>query len=309
MRSLLFSVVLLAGCGGNWSNSDLAFGNALPRREDLRSKLPSGSTAQPLLGVGTRRDGLMVGDPSGAFAATRKAVGDYNGLLDLILGVVDQVRQAAPTSRTAESRTWGPFADGNNPGRQVQVTIVRIDESNFEWSIDSRANAGAFIRVLTGNFKASDTTRRGQGSIVMHVKDFRDVVKLDERMKELDEIKIGYVTDMFPKRVEMLFTVSPGSTIGISSLGYTAREQQDGSGSIRFVYALTRADVPEVEINAAWKPTGEGKGTGLVTKGMYAGANVAECWGKNFAVVYYSESWPAGVTSGVAGDCPVIEGL
>ena len=104
MRSLLFSVLLLAGCGGNWSNSDLAFGNALPRREDLRAKLPAGSTAQPLEGVATRRDGLMVGDPSGTFAATRKAVGDYNALLDLILGVVDQVRQAAPTSRTATAR-------------------------------------------------------------------------------------------------------------------------------------------------------------------------------------------------------------
>ena len=79
MRSLLFSVLLLAGCGGNWSNSDLAFANALPRRDDLRSKLPS-STTQPLEGVGTRHDGLVVGDPSGAWAQTRKAATDYNGL-------------------------------------------------------------------------------------------------------------------------------------------------------------------------------------------------------------------------------------
>ena len=64
-----------------------------------------------------------------------------------------------------------------------------------------------------------------------------NAVKLDENVKQLDEIAIGYVTDMFPRRVEMLFTIRPGST-GTSSLGYTAREQEDGSRAIRFVATL-----------------------------------------------------------------------
>ena len=308
MRSLLFSVLLLAGCGGNWSNSDLAFSNALQRRDDLRSKLPS-STLQPLEGVGTRHDGLVVGEPSGAWAQTRKASTDYNGLLDLILGVVDQVRLAPPSSRTASSRTWGPFSDSNNVGREVQVVISLVDEANFEWSIESRASNGDFIKVLTGNFKATDTARRGVGSFVVHVKDFRDVIKVDDTLKQLDQIDVGYVTDMFPHRVEMLFTVKPGSTLGISSLGYTSRAQEDGSGAMRFVYGLAGPEVPELELNAAWKPTGEGKAIGLATKGTSAGATVTECWGRSFTVVHYDESWAGGVSSGPITDCPVIEGL
>ena len=308
MRSLLFTVLLLAGCGGNWSNTDLAFANALPRRDDLKSRLPASST-QPLEGVATRRDGLMVGDPSGAWAQTRKAATDFNGLLDLILGVVDQVRMAPPTTRTSDSRTWGPFADSNNPGREVQVVISKVDETNFAWKIQSRATRADFIDILTGNFKATDTARRGQGSLTVHVKDFRDVVKVDDNFKQLDQIDMGYVTDMFPNRVEMLFTVKPGSTLGISSLGYTARQQQDGSGAMHFVYSLAAADVSELEINAAWVPTGEGKAMGVVTKGTYAGYNVTECWGKGFTVVFYAESWPTGVTSGLATDCVTIEGL
>ena len=310
MRSLLIlSVAVLAGCGGNWSNTDLAFANALPRRDDLRSKVPT-STTQPLEGVSTRRDGLMVGDPSNAVAATRKAASDYNKLLDYILGVVDQVRLAPPTSRSNDSRTWGPFSDSNNPGREVQVVITKVDDVNFDWHIQSRPNNGEFLEVLTGNFKATDTARRGQGAFVVHVKDFRDVIKVDDTVAQLDEVRVGYVTDMFPQRVEMLFTVKPGSTLGISSLGYTARRQQDGSGAMRFLYALTgNADVSEVEFNSAWKATGEGKATGVVTKGTYTGATVTECWGKNFTVVHYAESWPGGMTSGPASDCVTIEGL
>ena len=309
MRSFLFSVLLLAGCGGNWSNTDLAFANALPRRDELKSRIPAGSTTQPLDGVGTRRDGLNVGDPSGAFAATRKAAADFNGLLDLILGVLDQVRAVAPTTRTGDSRTWGPFADSNNPGRELQVVIVKKDDVNFEWRIESRAINAAFIQVVTGNFLATDTARRGRGALVVHVKDFRDVLKVDDNLKQLNQIDMGYVTDMFPRRVEMLFTLKDASPLGISSIGYTARAQADGSGAMRFVYTLPRTDLAELELTAVWAPSGEGKGVGTVTRGTNAGFTVNECWGKSFSVVYYAESWPGGVTSGLASDCIVIDGL
>lgn len=308
MRTSIFmALVVLSGCGGNWSNADLAYQNALPRRDDLKSKLPTSSSSSPLEGVGTRRDGLVVGDPSSAWAQTRKAATDYNGLLDMLLGVVDQVRQIAPTSRTADSRTWGPFDDSNNAGREIQVVISRVDEVNFAWRIESRAKNAEFVRILDGNFKATDTARRGVGTITVHVKDFRDVVKVSNEIAQLDELTIGYVTDMFPKRVEMLFTFKPGSTSGFSSVGYTAREQADGSGAMRFLYTAPGPEIQELEISSAWKPTGEGKGLGTVRKGTYLGFNVTECWGRSFTVTYYAESWAGGATSGAASDCATID--
>lgn len=309
MRSILFSVLLLAGCGGNWSNADLVFADALPRKEELRAKLPAGSTTQPLEGVGSRRDGLVVGEASNAWAVTRKAGADFNTLLDLVLGVVDQVRAAPPTTRTADSRTWGPFPDSNNPGREVQVVIERTDETTFAWRIESRPSNGAFLGILDGNFIATDTARRGRGEFVVHVKEFRDVVKVSEDMKKLDEIRVGYVTDMYPLRAEMLFTFAPGTTVPYSSVGYTARQQQDLSGAIQFVYTLPGPEVEELRLNSAWKSTGEGKATGSVTRGLYTGATITECWGKRFTVVHYAESWAGGVSSGPVTDCPVIEGL
>ena len=311
MRTLLplLMITSLTGCFGNWSNADLAFADALPRREDLRARLPSSSTSQPLEGVATRRDGLMVGDPSNAWAVTLKAGRDFNAFLDLVLGVVDQVRAVEPTSRTSSSRTWGPFADNNNPGREVQVVIEKTDDTNFTWRIESRAVNGAFIRILDGNFVATDTARRGQGSFVVHFKDFRDVIKVTEDMKKLDSLEVGYITDMYPLRAEMLFQIAPGTTVPYSSVGYTARQQQDLSGSIQFVYTLAGPEIEEVRITSAWKSTGEGRAVGLVSRGLYNGANITECWDKSFKVVHYAESWLGGQQSGLSDSCTTISGL
>ncbi|MBL8915197.1 MAG: hypothetical protein JNM17_31125 [Archangium sp.] len=309
---LLISLVGLAGCGGNWSNSDLVFANALPRTDDLKANIPSeSSTTQPLEGVAMRRDGLMLGDPSVSWNLTKNAAKDFNNALLMVLGIVDQVRKVAPTSRTSNSRTWGPFADSNNPGRELQVVIERVDEKNFAWRVQSRPNNGEFINVLEGNFLANESTtaRLGTGSIRIPVKDFRDVVKLDLNFSALDEIRVTYVTDVWPRRVDMDFDIKPGAVTGLSALGYTGMLREDGSGSIRFLYATTKPEAEEVEITTGWKPTGEGRGFGIVRKGTSVGANVTECWGRGFTISYYAESWANGTTLGNAGDCVALEGF
>lgn len=311
MRTLFFSVlvVLLAGCGGDWSNNDLTFANALPRREDLRAKLPTSAT-QPLGGDGTRRDELMVGDPSSAWNQTVKAAKDYNLVLDTLLAFVDQIRAVPPTTRTKDSRTWGPYADQNNEGRQVQAIITRVDEKNFEWVIQSRANTGAWLDVLSGNFNATMSARRGEGEIVVNVKSFRDELKVDDNFKQLDEIRVGYFTDTWPQRVDMLFTFTPGAVSGLSQVGYTSRLQEDGSGAIRFVYDRpSDANVSQLEVNAAWKPTGEGRALGEVTKGTFTGFTITECWGTNFLLTHYAESWPTGEVNGPSSSCVSIDWL
>lgn len=308
MRALTVTLVVVAtGCGGNWSNSDLVFANALPRTQDLQSTLPAGSTSQPLEGMSTRRDGLMVGDPSNAWALTRQASKDYNGILTLLLGIIDQVRRAPPTDRTPTSRTWGPFADSNNPGREVRVVISQSDDTgrSYGWQVESRPFNGAWIQVITGNFLANGegTVRNGQGAIQVPVKDFRDVVKTDPNIAKLDLITIGYVTDSWPHRVEMNFTVAPGATTGFSALGYTSLLQEDGAGAMRFVWSKTDVNVEQLEITARWLSTGEGRAFGVVQKGNYTGANVTECWNRSFAVTHYAESWANGVTSGTESSC------
>ena len=42
-------------------------------------------------------------------------------MLDDVLGLVDTIRCLQPTSRTSDSRIWGPFADSKNLGWQWKL--------------------------------------------------------------------------------------------------------------------------------------------------------------------------------------------
>ncbi|MBL9038869.1 MAG: hypothetical protein JNG84_10165, partial [Archangium sp.] len=233
MRALfIVGVLVLTACGGNWSNRDLDFVDALPDRATLQSKLPqTATTSSPLTGVSTRRDPLGVGEPSKAYADTKKASTDFNAILATMLAAIDLTRQVAPTARTPDSRTWGPYPDSKNPGFEFRVVVTQVDEANFSWSIDSRKRPADFFSLASGSYAPTESLKRGRGEMTLHVKDFKSQLAVDEGLKALDEIVIGYVTDMFPTRVEMLFTFAAGNPSGLSAIGYTSREQADGSGS------------------------------------------------------------------------------
>lgn len=308
-RSLAVAALALSACG-NWSNRDLDFIEALPTRDDLKAKLPVSATGQPLEGVSTRTDGLNVGDPSNAYAATKKAQSDFNGLLDFLLNVIDTVRALPPTTRTADSRTWGPYADAKNPGWEFAVTIAQTNAADqpaeFGWAISARQNGGAFIALLNGTFKPSDTAKKGEGAIVVHVKDFRDRLAVDANLKLLDSISIAYDTKGFPRSVGMLFAGSPASPL--SSLGYAYQEQSDRSGFLVFRARTTDANVAEVEYGSKWLANGAGVAGGRVTDGGYTGATVIECWDTSFKVVYYAASWGP-PDAGSRADCANVPGF
>lgn len=307
-HALGFALLMLSACGGSWSNRDLEFAQALPDKATLQAKLPKATTTQGLGGVSTRQDGLLVGDPSQAWADTRAAVGQYNGLLDLLLGLIDAVRAVPPTSRTADSRTWGPWVDKNNPGHEVQVTITQGEGLVFSWSLQARPLKGAFFTVADGHFQAMGSVRQGRGALVVHVKDFRDRLHVDSELRRLDQVDLGYLTDTSPRRVEMLFTFAAGAASGLSSLGYTAREQDDGSGSLRFMLRSTDTRASAIEVVSVWQADGAGRAHGEVREGTYLGTIKDECWDRAGAVSYFAEGWAGGQVSGQASACVMVPG-
>ncbi|MBL8920818.1 MAG: hypothetical protein JNJ54_18280 [Myxococcaceae bacterium] len=309
--STLLSVLLFTACGGTWSNRDLEFAAALPSRAELSSKLPtSASSAQPL----TRRDGLNAGDPSQAYADTKKAVTDFNGLLDFFLGVVDSVRSVSPTSRSGDSRTWGPFAAKDAPGFQFQVTIALVSsdpQETFGWKLQARKlGEQAWLDVVRGTFQASaETVRKGMGQIEVPVKEFRDQLKIDPAFAQLDSIVIGYVTNANPKLSTMTFTFAAGNPGGFSSAGYASRQADDGSGAMGFSLKTLDPNTSRLDIVSRWRTTGAGVAIATVAEGNYRGATRIECWDTSFKVVFFKETWPGGQESGVQSACVSIEGL
>ncbi|MBL8938278.1 MAG: hypothetical protein JNM69_27180 [Archangium sp.] len=308
---LLFSVLVITACGGSWSNRDLEFAAALPSRADLSSKLPTASTTgQPL----SRSDGLNAGEPSQAYADTKKAVSEFNGLLDFFLGVLDSVRSVPPTARDGQSRTWGPFTAKDNPGFQFQVIIALVatePQETFGWKLQVRKlGTQAWVDVVRGNFQASpETVRKGMGTIEVPVKDFRDLITVDPNFRQLDSIVIGYFTAGFPNTAQMAFTFAPGNTSGLSGAGYAAKRLQDGSGAMGFSLRSLDPNTTRLDTVSKWRADGAGVSVANVVEGNYRGATRTECWNASFKVTYFKENWPGGQESGNASTCVSVEGL
>ncbi|HEY0093601.1 MAG TPA: hypothetical protein VGB96_04720, partial [Archangium sp.] len=82
---LLLLGCLATACGGNFSNDDLEFLNALPAREDLTAKLPGSEAGVSAGGLRQRVAALAVGDPSTLYEDTHRASTAFNGGLDGLL--------------------------------------------------------------------------------------------------------------------------------------------------------------------------------------------------------------------------------
>jgi hypothetical protein len=311
-HSAFACVAVLAGCTGNWSNSDLEFVSALPVKSELQSKIPS--TAQPLSGENTRRDPLGLGEASQSYLDARKASNDFNGLLDGLLAIVEAIRTIAPTSRTADTRSWGPFPDDKNPGYEAQLVIARTEPADggavgrtFGWKIEYRLKQGPgeWFEVVRGNYLATGGVRKGQGAVEILIAENVGKLKTLEAFGPIARIVTGYVTDQNPITVNMAFTFSANDA-GVSELGYGYREDGDKAGKINFGLRTTDANVTLLNTTAGWLPSGAGVATARVDEGAYTGANAIECWDEAFKTVYAFQSWPGGANLGSASSCVTL---
>lgn len=316
-RLALTSLVVLAGCTGNWSNTDLEFVSALPVKSELQSKLPTRTTTNPLSGEGTRKDGLGLGEPSQAYLDAKKASTDFNGLLDGLLAIVEAVRTLPPSARTRDSRTWGPFNDDKNPGYEVQLVITRGEDrvpdggtqpgKTFGWKIEFRLKQGPgeWFTVAEGNFLATGGIRKGQGVARLLIADNVSKLKSLQVFGPLAMIETGYITDRDPLTVGMRFTFGANDA-GYSELGYGYQEKSDKSGRMAFGLRTTDANITLLNTAAGWLPSGAGAATATVQEGNYQGATAVECWDENFKTVYAFQNWPGGVNLGSQSSCVAL---
>ncbi len=306
--ALCLLVVLAAGCGGSWSNKDLEFVNALPLREDLQAQLPQ-AAAGGLTGVGTRRDGLGLGEASQSYKDTQGASKSFNSILDKLLTVIEQVRSFPPTSRTIDTRTWGPWTD-SNPSFEVQVVIKREDASHFVYAVQQRPKGGDFVSLVTGRFIPTANLHKGQGALSINIKEGRAAsLPIGKDFAALDQIVIQYQTETFPTAVQMLFTATPGQASMVSSVGYSYQATEAKAGQIFFAVTGTNPDILQYVTTSRWQAGGAGGSATSVTEGNYKGATQVECWDNAFLTTYAKQSWPGGIELGNPASCVKVEGF
>jgi hypothetical protein len=305
---------LLAACGGNFSNEDLEYLNALPSREALASKLPDRGASSGG-GLAQRRDRLAVGDTSQLYADTRKASTDFNNALDGLLSLLENIRTVPPTTREPGRRTWGPFVDRNHPGNDVRFVMDR-DGGFFDYRLQfkpSSAGAGEWWSFLEGSFKADAGIRIGEGDLHLFIADAVAKGLNVGNLKGLSRLDIGYQNKMLPSRAEMIFSAppTPPATTG-PEVRYTYRELPGGFGEMRFLLKDTDA-VPgglreDVEITSRWTPDHGGVATFVILRGDLQGAGYKECWDAQNKLTFAKRSWELfGI--GLASDCPDVPGF
>src|SRR5207244_13436147 len=90
------------------------------------------------------------------------------GTLALLHAIVEQ----HPTSRTATSRTWGPWTPGGLDPLTYRAVVERAGAGAYTYSIDARPRASTadqdFLPLLDGKITRGALARTGKGDLTLH---------------------------------------------------------------------------------------------------------------------------------------------
>jgi len=289
----------VASCG-DYSNEDLLYMSAVPSSSQLAVVLPAAAT--------TVMQAELAED-------THNGISNVNALLDDVLGLVDAIRAYEPTSRTSDSRTWGPFADSKHPGWQWKLVVNReTDGTMFNYDLDvqnTKAATPAWVVFLKGTFDLAGGIKQGNGMVKA---DFAAVAAaafpLDPNAMPLKTLFISYQnfqTPGSPVVVTLLVErTAPDPTNGVTSVTFTYEILADGSGEIAFTLVgnvIPGTAIETLALNAQWLATGAGKATLAVVSGDGAGLTQTECWDATFAMTYNDKPWSTSEDFGDASMC------
>jgi hypothetical protein len=318
MILLALPLVVVAAACGNYSNEDLEFMNALPKQADLSVEIPARSSAITIL------------EEAELARTTHETTRGLNGLTATLVGLVDLIRSYPPTSRTRDSRVWGPFGPGRDDKtnldwqRRMIVWRDAVTANVFDFEIAVH-KIGTFDTIwpvlIRGSFDAGKTARQGQGHLEVILAEVRaagfDVSEWDK----LDHLEIDYkkpapATAADPIHVAMMITNLPDPTAPASTAMYDYQATDEGQGQMKFdvfgqLIGPPGSPIEHMNITSLWLPTGEGRADLSVVSGDAVGAHQTECWDKFFKPTFNVKPW------GLARDqlgadpsvCPIITTL
>jgi len=306
--------LLATACGGNFSNDDLEFLNALPARTELTAKLPKRQASTPAARVGALADPPgAVGDPSSFYEDTHQASERFNAALEGLLSMLEKIREQPPTTRAPDTRVWGPVEDAEHPGHLLRFVMTRQD-GHFDYQLQFRPRgqgAETWWSFVEGSFEATGGLRRGTGTVRVQLGAARAHGFELGGFAGYKQLDIAYQTREPPSRVEVEFIPA-----GLKpALRYTYREASGGYGEMTFLLEDTallpgnkRADL---FILSRWTSDRGGVARAVATGGnvpVELDATLVECWDARFRVTYFKRGWEPDAV-GSAAACPDVSVL
>jgi len=300
---LAAGLILSAGCG-NYSNEDLEFMNAVPDQSDISADMPV-------------RSALLNTSEAELAKATHDVVATFNGMLGTVLAGIEAIRSYEPTSRGADSRTWGPIADSSAPGWQWQFQMTKQSDGSFTYEFDREpagAQPDAWFAFVSGQFLPSPGVRRGTGSFTLDTGPSRAAgYPLDSGTAKIDTVTFSYATASYPINVAMNLVNYPNypDLTTTNTVDYAYVGQSGGEGQMSFTIMgnlITATPAPEtVAVVSRWLATGAGEANLTVESGDDDGLMQTECWDTSFDATYNDKPWQPDQDVGTPGDlspCP-----
>jgi hypothetical protein len=294
--SLLPLLALPFAACGDYSNEDLEFMNAVPQSSDLHAAIPAVTSA------------VELADEAELAKQTHTVTTTFNGLADTLVTLIDTVRSYSPTSRTPDSRTWGPFRFDQtklkNLNWWLRVVVSRSETvaDRFEYEIDVHKDGNAdtdWPAFVSGFFDAGHTARRGVGHLDLETAQVRAEGLDVSDLGTLDKLAIDYDTLDDPLTIDMTIVDLPaaGSADPGSMVVYSYSQTSAGQGEMVFdlignIITTTPA-IEDLRVTSQWLTTGAGRATVDVLSGDGAGLIQTECWNASFAATYNSKPWSA----------------
>jgi hypothetical protein len=300
-RSAVVAALLAAACG-NYSTEDLVFLAALPERKDLRAEVPPQGTSGAL-------SVCTIGSAE-VWLRSKPASDGWNAAVDFVIGLIDTVREHAPTTRDDDVRAWGPFDDARHPGREIRVVIVRTYPQELEgkpryaYAFQGRVKGtDGYTDLITGAFDGRSASR-GKGLVTLDF-DALWTIGMNDPDTPRGTLYISYDRTADPARLALTLA-QDGFGIVQFTYGYTG--YADGTGAFAYRFRNAQGDV--LTVQTSFDTAGSGRDRVNFVGAGGGTASFDQCWDASACLVYvYDPLDVTGVQVCAAPPCPPVGDL
>ncbi|HEX6273911.1 MAG TPA: hypothetical protein VFZ53_12775 [Polyangiaceae bacterium] len=309
------ALAFLGGCSLESTGEVDQFREALPSADSVAVDGPETTRTGDRSASGVR--GALTATPGAPAPAyfytfTRDVRDGVNVVTAAILVTVGFVVHTEPTTVERDRAVWGPYDGDALDPVAWRLTVTRIEDHHYRYVVEGRRKSdktGRFLAVLEGDGYDRQSPSHGDGTFVL---DLDNSKLLDPSRHEADSGTVTIVHDLsrdIGRRIDALprtitATVAPktGEFLVIGSVANT-----DRTGSLDVTAVVDIDDVKDgvnedVAIASRWRATGAGRADITIAGGSLTNevseVDATECWGEDFARVFYSDSIDSKPTEG-----------
>lgn len=309
--------VAVAACTLEKEDAADEYREAVPKAEAVSVDGPSSSSGSLEMAASSRGALAVSGETARWYRFTRELRDGVNGVTAVILGRVSWVIHTEPTEIGEGKAVWGPYpADGLEPV-SFRLTVTRVGEHHYRYVLDGRPKTSTaeadYLTVLDGDGYGKQSEHHGDGSFIVNIdnakrldpsrhQDGSGTVRIQHDLPRDISRQIGAL----PRFITADITSEGGAWLSVMSSAF-----EDGTGAIDLSGSVDIDDAgtaaEDISIESRWQRTGAGRSDIGISGGdlpaEFSPAVAAECWGEDFARVYYESSFEVPASVGDPAAC------